>query len=304
MSARTRELPRRSCLSIPGSSDRFLQKGPSVSADMVILDLEDSVVPAEKAQARQRVADAIGTSDWGDRVVSVRVNAWDSAWTVFDVLEVVGRAGPRLDVVMLPKVQSAAQVVALDLVLSQVEAEAGRPQGGVGIEVQIETARGLINVEEICAASRRLEAVVFGPADFAASVEMPVLIGDHLHYVLSRILIAGRACGLQVIDGPFFEVRDQDALRDDCSRTRALGFDGKWAVHPDQVPILNQVFAPSQEQFDRAVALLETYGRATEGAVMFEGAMIDEASRRMALKVVARGERSGLGRPLQPAPRP
>lgn len=296
MSARTRELPRRSCLSIPGSSDRFLQKGPSVPADMVILDLEDSVVPAEKAQARRRVVDAVGTSDWGDRVVSVRVNAWDSAWTIFDLQEVVGRAGERLDVVMLPKVQSTAEVVALDIVLRQVEAEAGLPVGHVGIEVQIETAQGLINVEEICAASQRLEAVVFGPADFAASVEMPVLTGEHLHYVLSRILIAGRASGLQVIDGPFFEVRDQGALRNDCNRTKALGFDGKWAVHPDQVRILNEVFAPSQEQFDRAVALLETYGRATEGAVMFEDAMIDEASRRMALKVVARGERSGLGR--------
>ena len=296
MSARSRELPRRSCLSIPGSSDRFLQKGPSVPADMVILDLEDSVVPAEKAQARQRVVDAVAKSDWGDRVVSVRVNAWDSAWTVFDVQEVVGRAGERLDVVMLPKVQSTAEVVALDLVLGQVEAGAGLPPGHVGIEVQIETARGLINVDEICAASPRLEAVVFGPADFAASVEMPVLPGDHLPYVLSRILIAGRASGLQVIDGPFFEVRDQDALRNDCTRTKALGFDGKWAVHPDQVHVLNEVFAPSQEQFDRAVALLETYGRATEGAVMFEDAMIDEASRKMALQLVARGERSGLGR--------
>lgn len=265
-------------------------------ADMVILDLEDSVVPAEKVQARQQVVDAIGKSNWGDRVVSVRVNGWDSAWTVLDVVEVVGRAGERLDVVMLPKVQSTAEVVALDLVLGQVEAGAGLPPGHVGIEVQIETARGLINVEEICAASPRLEAVVFGPADFAASVEMAVLTGDHLHYVLSRILIAGRASGLQVIDGPFFEVRDQDALRHDCNRTKALGFDGKWAVHPDQVHVLNEVFAPSQEQFDRAVALLETYGQATEGAVVFEDAMIDEASRKMAFRLVARGERSGLSR--------
>jgi citrate lyase subunit beta/citryl-CoA lyase len=300
MSARTRELPRRSCLSIPGSSERFLGKGPSVAADMVILDLEDSVVPSEKEAARGRVVDAVKGQDWGDQVVCVRVNAWDSLWTVFDVIDVVGGAGERLDEVMLPKVQSAAEVVALDLVLGQVEAAAGLAAGHVGIEVQIETARGLVNVEEICAASPRIEAVVFGPADFSASVELPgIRIPE---YPLSRILVAGRAAGIQVIDGPFFQVRDQDALRQDSERTRSLGYDGKWAVHPDQVPVLNEVFAPSLEQFNKAVALLDAYRKATEGddnrrgAVMFDGAMIDEASRKVALKIVARGERAGLGR--------
>jgi citrate lyase subunit beta/citryl-CoA lyase len=174
------------------------------------------------------------------------------------------------------------------------------------MEVQIETARGLINVEEICAASPRLETVIFGPADFAASMEMPVLTGgvqipsypgDHFHYVFSKILMAGRANGLQVIDGPFLYVRDQDALRDYAARTRTLGYDGKWALHPDQVTVLNDVFSPTQEQFDKAWDILDAYRDATEGegkgAVMFGSEMIDEASRKMALKFISRGERAG-----------
>ena len=313
MSARSRNLPRRSCLSVPGSSERFLQKAPSIPADMSFLDLEDSVAPLEKEGARAKVVDAIKNLDWGDRVLCVRINAWDTEWTAFDVIEVVGNAGPRLDEVMLPKVQSAAEVVALDLLLTQVEQKAGLPIGHIGIEAQIETTRGLINVEEICAASPRLETIIFGPADFAASMEMPVLTGgvaiddypgDHFHYVFSKILMAGRANGLQVIDGPFLYVRDSDAFREYCKRTRVLGYDGKWALHPDQVTILNEVFSPTQEQFDRAWAILDAYEQATtagapgerKGAVMFGDEMIDEASRKMAIKFVSRGERAGLQR--------
>ena len=311
MSERTRSLPRRSCLSIPGSSEKMLGKGPALPADMVFLDLEDSVSPLEKEAARAKGVDAIKNHDWGDKVLCVRVNAWDSAWTAYDVMAVVGAAGERLDEVMLPKVQSAAEVVALDMLLSQVEAAAGLPVGHTGIEAQIETARGLINVEEICAASRRLETIVFGPADFAASMEMPVLTGgvqvddypgDHFHYVFSKILMAGRANSLQVIDGPYLKIRDHDGLRDYARRARTLGYDGKWALHPDQVAIVNELFSPTQEQFDRACAILDAYREATEaeadrrGALMFGDEMIDEASRKMALKFVARGERAGLRR--------
>ncbi len=314
MSARTRDLPRRSCLSIPGSSDKMLGKGPGIPADMVFLDLEDSVAPLEKEGSRAKVVDAIRGQDWGEKVLCVRVNAWDTQWTAFDVIEVVGQAGERLEEVMLPKVQTAAEVVALDLLLSQVEIKAGLPAGHIGIEAQIETTRGLINVEEICAASPRLETIIFGPADFAASMEMPVLTGgvqipeypgDHFHYVFSKILMAGRANGLQVIDGPFLKIRDQDAFRDYCQRTRTLGYDGKWALHPDQVTILNELFSPTQEQFDRALDILEAYEKATtegdrKGAVMFGDEMIDEASRKMAIKFVSRGERAGLRRSAQP----
>jgi citrate lyase subunit beta/citryl-CoA lyase len=278
---------------------------------MTFLDLEDSVAPLEKEGARAKVVDAIKNLDWGDRVLCVRVNAWDTEWTVFDVLEVVGNAGSRLEEVMLPKVQSAAEIVALDLLLTQVESRAGLPRGHIGIEAQIETTRGLINVEEICAASPRMETIVFGPADFAASMEMPVLTGgvqipeypgDHFHYVFSKILMAGRANGLQVIDGPFLKVREPEAFRDYCHRTQVLGYDGKWALHPDQVAILNEVFSPTQDQFDRAWAILDAYEQATtsgderKGAVMFGDEMIDEASRKMANKFVRRGERAGLVR--------
>jgi len=313
MSERTRDLPRRSCLSVPGSSERFLGKAPTVAADMTFLDLEDSVAPLEKEAARAKVVDAIKNLDWGDRVLCVRINAWDTEWTAYDVIEVVGNAGSRLDEIMLPKVQTAAEVVALDLLLTQVEAKAGLPRGHIGIEAQIETARGLINVEDICAASPRMETIIFGPADFAASIEMPVLTGgvqipeypgDHFHYVFSKILMAGRANGLQVIDGPYLYVRDNEGFRDYCNRTKTLGYDGKWALHPDQVTILNEVFSPTQEQFDRAWDILDAYEQATtagsegerKGAVMFGDEMIDEASRKMANKFVSRGGRAGLHR--------
>src|SRR5438093_4436991 len=309
MSERSRALPRRSCLSVPASSERFLNKGPTIPADMTFLDLEDAVAPLEKEGARAKAVDAIKNLDWGERVLCVRVNAWDTKWTYGDVIEVVGNAGDRLEEVMLPKVQSAAEVVALDLLLTQVEANAGLPDGHIGIEAQIETARGLINCEEICAASPRVETIILGPVDMSASMEMPSLAGglqipeypgDYFHYVFVKILMAGRANGLQVIDGPYVRVRDPEGFRDFARRTQLLGYDGKWALHPDQVTILNEVFSPSQAQFDRAHDILDAYKTATEGdrkgAVMFGDEMIDEASRKVAVKVVARGERAGLSR--------
>ena len=312
MSERSRNLPRRSCLSVPGSSEKMLGKAPDLGADMVFLDLEDAVAPLEKEAARDKVVKAINDLDWGDTVLCVRVNAWDTKWTYRDVIHVVENASERLDEIMLPKVQSTADVQALDMLLTQIEETTGR-KSQVGIEPQIETARGLINVEEICAASPRLETIVFGPADFAASTEMPVLTGgvqipeypgDHFHYVFSKILMAGRANGLQVIDGPYLKIRELDALRDYAMRPRILGYDGKWALHPDQVKVINEVFTPTQEQFDHAIDLLAAYEKATtegdpgerKGAVMFGDEMIDEASRKMAEKFLRRGERAGMTR--------
>ena len=310
MSARTRDLPRRSCLSVPGSSEKMLAKGPTLPADMVFLDMEDSVAPLEKEAARRKVVDAIKNQDWGEKILCVRVNAWDTQWTYGDIIEVVGNAGERLEEIMLPKVQRAAEVVAMDLLLTQVEKNAGLPIGHIGIEAQIETAQGLINVNEICAASSRLETVILGPVDFSASMEMPSLSGglqipeypgDYFHYVFMKILMAGRANGLQVIDGPYVKVRDSEGFRDFCTRTQILGFDGKWALHPDQVTILNEMFSPTQAQFDRANDILDAYEEATttgdrKGAVMFGDEMIDEASRKVAIKLVSRGERAGLVR--------
>ena len=309
MSERSRYLPRRSCLSTPGSSDRFLAKAPTVTADMTFLDLEDSVAPNEKVAARAKVVHAIRTHDWGERVLCVRVNAWDTSWTYADVIEVVAHAGPRLDEIMLPKVQCASDVVAMDLLLTQVEKNAGLPAGHIGIEAQIETAKGLINVEEICAASPRLETIVFGPADFSASIGMPVTtIDETIHdgpsnpfsYVFAKILMAGRANGLQVIDGPFLKVRDNDALRFAAQISYSYGFDGKWALTPDQALVLNDVYSPSQALFDKSYDILDAYRVATEqdhaGAVMFGDEMIDEASAKIAHSFVARGRRSGMSR--------
>lgn len=309
MSSRSRSLPRRSCHAVPGSSDKFLAKAPSLGADMYFLDLEDAVAPLEKEGSRSRVVAAIRDQDWGDSVLCVRVNAWDTKWTYGDVIEVVGQAGRRLDEIMLPKVQSAAQVVAMDLLLTQVEINHGLPPGHIGIEAQIETAQGLINVEEICSASPRLETVILGPVDMSASMGMPSLSGglqipeypgDYFHYVFVKILMAGRASGLQVIDGPYVKVRDPEGFRDYARRTQVLGYDGKWSLHPDQVAIANEVFSPTQEQFDKAWDVLESYRNATEGdrkgAVMLGEEMIDEASRKVAVMLVAKGERAGMVR--------
>ena len=312
MSERSRSLPRRSCHAVPGSSDKFLAKAPSLGADMYFLDLEDAVAPLEKEDSRARVVKAVREQDWGESVLCVRVNAWDTRWTYGDVIEVVGQAGERLDEIMLPKVQSAAQVVAMDLLLTQVEINHGLPAGHIGIEAQIETAQGLINVEEICAASPRLETVILGPVDMSASMGMPSLSGglqipeypgDYFHYVFVKILMAGRANGLQVIDGPYVKVRDPEGFRDYARRTQVLGYDGKWSLHPDQVGIANEVFSPTQEQFDKAWDVVESYRQATEGdrkgAVMFGEEMIDEASRKVAVTLVAKGERAGMARSTQ-----
>jgi citrate lyase subunit beta/citryl-CoA lyase len=309
VSQRSRHLPRRSCHSVPGSSERFLAKAPGLPADMVFLDLEDAVAPLEKEAARAKVVEAVKGHDWGDKVLCVRVNSWDSRWTYGDVIEVVGNAGDRLDEVMLPKVQTAAEVVALDLLLTQVEVNAGLPPGHVGIEAQIETAQGLINAEDICRASSRLETVILGPVDMSASLGMPSLAGgleiadypgDYYHYVFVKILAAGRAAGLQVIDGPYVKIRDLEGFRRFATRTQILGYDGKWSLHPDQITVCNEVYSPSQEQFDRACQVLDAYRGATEsdrtGAVMLGDEMIDEATRKVAVALVKRGERAGLAR--------
>lgn len=288
----------------------MLGKGPNLGADMVFIDLEDSVSPLEKEAARGKAVAAIRDQDWGETVVCVRVNAWDTPWTAYDILEVVGNAGERLEEIMLPKVQTPAEVVAMDLLLTQVEQKAGLPAGHIGIEAQIETARGLINVNDICAASPRLETIILGPVDMSASMEMPGLRGgleipeypgDYFHYVFVQILMAGRANGLQVIDGPYVKVRDSDGFREFARRAEILGYDGKWALHPDQVQILNELFSPSQEQFDKAWDILDTYEKATtegdrKGAVMLGDEMIDEASRKVAVKLVSRGERARMTR--------
>ncbi len=220
-----------------------------------------------------------------------------------------GATGGRLDTIVLPKASSPEHVVWLDLLLGQVEREAGLAPGQIGIEAQIEDAAGLAAVDAIAAASPRLEALVFGPADFMASVGIKSLevggqpegyVGDAYHYPLMRILIAARARGLQAIDGPFLKVRDTDGFRRSARSVAALGYDGKWVLHPGQVDAGNETFTPSQADFDRASEIIEAYAHATDvagrGAVMLGDEMIDEASRKMAGSVVAKGQASGLTR--------
>ena len=294
---------RRSCLAVPASSERFISKARGLPADEVFLDLEDAVAPSAKAQARASAAIAV-SGDWGGRLVAVRVNDVATQWAHRDVLDVV--CGGRVDAIILPKVTSPDHVVWLDLLLGQVEREAGLPVGRTAIEAQIEDARGLAAVDAIAAASPRLQALVFGPADFMASVGIRSLdvggqpegyVGDAYHYALMRILIAARSRGLQAIDGPYLKVRDVDGLRRSAASSAALGFDGKWALHPDQIEAVNQAFAPSEADYARAAAIIEAYAHATtvqaRGAVMLGDEMIDEASRKMAEVIVARGNAAG-----------
>ncbi len=279
----------------------MMAKAAGVDADMVILDLEDAVAPGQKEAARAAVAEAVRSGDWGDRVVGVRVNDWTSPWTLSDLTALVSGGGARLDVVVVPKVEDAGMVRAVDLVLGQLERQAGLPEGEIGIETQIESARGVQTVAAICTASARIEAVTLGPLDLAASLGMPAESSrgrSRFDAICTAMVVAARAAGIQVVDGPFVQIRDLDGLRADAGVARDLGFDGKWALHPDQVPVLNDAFSPTPEAFERALRILEAYEASTTdrgaGAALFEGEMIDEASCRIARTVVARGRRGGL----------
>jgi citrate lyase subunit beta/citryl-CoA lyase len=299
--------PRRSCLAVPGSNPRFLEKAKGLAADQVFLDLEDACAPIAKPGARKNIVAALNEGGWGDKIRVVRVNDWTTHWTYRDVVEVVEGAGPNLDCIMLPKVQNPEQVVALDLLLTQIEKTMGFEVGGIGIEAQIENAQGLIAVDAIAKASPRVETIIFGPADFMASINMKSLVvgeqppgydvGDAYHHILMSILMAARANNKQAIDGPYLQIRDADGFR-----RVALGFDGKWVLHPDQVGIANEVYAPSQDDYDHAELILDAYEYYTseaggaKGSAMLGDEMIDEASRKMALVVAAKGRAAGLQR--------
>ncbi len=209
---------RRSCMAVPGSNPRFLEKAQGLASDQVFLDIEDSVAPIAKPDARKNIVEVLNTGDWGNRVRTVRVNDWTTQWTYKDVIEVVEGAGANLDCIMLPKVQTADQVTALDTLLTQIETTMGYEVGRIGIEAQIENALGLINVDAIATASPRVETIIFGPADFMASINMKSLVvgeqppgydvGDAYHYILMRILMAARAHNKQAIDGPYLQIKD------------------------------------------------------------------------------------------------
>ncbi|GAA0283534.1 CoA ester lyase [Cryptosporangium japonicum] len=303
--------PRRSCLAVPGSNPRFLEKAKGLPADQVFLDLEDACAPLAKPEARKNIVAALNEGGWGDKIRVVRVNDLTTHWTYRDVVEVVEGAGPNLDCIMLPKVQSAAQVQWLDFTLTQIEKTMGFEVGKIGIEAQIENAKGLIEVDAIAQASPRVETIIFGPADFMASINMKSLVvgalhpdypADPFHYILMKILMAARAYDKQAIDGPFLQIRDVDAFKDVAKRAAMLGFDGKWVLHPGQIDAANEIFAPSQEDYDHAELILDAYDWCTseaggkKGSAMLGDEMIDEASRKMALVIAAKGRAAGMSR--------
>lgn len=301
---------RRTCLSVPASSSRFIAKAAGLPADQVFLDLEDSVAPSAKDEARANAAAALRSGfaarSGAGPLVAVRINATTSQWAYRDVISVTEAGG--VSAIIVPKVADPAQVHWLDVLLGQVEQAAGLQPGSIVIEAQIEDAAGLARVEEIAASSSRLAALVFGPADFTASLGMRSLTvggqppgyagGDAYHYALMRMLVAARANGLQAIDGPYARIRDADGLRVAAESAAAIGYDGKWVLNPAQIDIVNTAFTPSAEEYARAVKILDAYERALDvdqrGAVMLDDEMIDEASRKLALAIVARGRAAGL----------
>ena len=303
--------PRRSTLAVPASNPRFLAKARDLSVDEVFLDLEDAVSPDAKDAAREAAVAALRAGGWGGKVVAVRVNDATTPWAYRDVITVVEGAGNALDVIMLPKVTGPDQIAWLDLLLGQLERATGLPAGRIGIEAQIEDAAGLRDADAIAAASPRIQALIFGPGDLSASLGTRSLViggqpagylgGDAYHYVLMRILVAARAAGVQAIDGPYAVINDADGLRAAATSSAALGFDGKWVLHPGQVDVVNEVFTPSPADYARALRILDAYRQATEvdrrGAVMLDDEMIDEASRKMALAIAAKGAAAGLPKP-------
>jgi malyl-CoA/(S)-citramalyl-CoA lyase len=310
----------RSELAVPGTNVRAMEKSPTLGADVVFLDLEDAVAPDDKEQARANVIEALTTQDWSACAVSVRINGLDTHFCYRDVVEVVEAAGDRLDTILIPKVGSPGDVEFVATLLSQIEHAKGFAP--INLHILIETAAGMANVEAIASAvPDRLEAMVFGVADYAASVqarttnigganpdysvltdpgadgERATHWGDQWHFGISRMVAACRANGLRPIDGPFGDFNDADGYRSAARRAAALGCEGKWAIHPSQVALANEVFTPTEEEISRARRILEAMEDAAKegkGAVSLDGRLIDAASIRMAENLVAKVEQMKL----------
>jgi malyl-CoA/(S)-citramalyl-CoA lyase len=306
----------RSELAVPGSSPQLFEKAAASEADVVFLDLEDAVAPDQKEQARKNVIQAINDIDWGQKTLSVRINGLDTHYMYRDVVDVIEQGGERVDVIMIPKVGTAADVYAVDMLVTQVEAAKGRKKR-IGFEHIIETALGMANVDEIAAASKRNESLHFGVADYSASTrarttqiggvnpDYSVLTdklddgsrqvhwGDMWHYAIARMVVAARANGLRPIDGPFGDFSDPDGYVASCKRAAVLGCEGKWAIHPKQIPVANEVMGPSDAEVDKArrvLAAMEQARKEGKGAVSLDGRLIDIASIRQAEALVAKAQ--------------
>lgn len=289
----------RSELAVPGSNPAMFEKALASAADYVFLDLEDAVAPADKEQARVNVIRALNQYDWRGRgkTICVRVNGIDTHYFYRDMVDVVEQAGAALDVVLVPKVGVPGDVYLTDALLAQIETAKGFANR-IGIDVLIETALGMANVEAIATSSKRLEAMHFGVADYAASMRArtvsigglnPDYPGDQWHASLTRMIVACRAYGLRPIDGPFGDFKDTDGFLAAARRGAAMGIEGKWAIHPSQIELANQVFTPPEAEVTRARRILEALAQAAregKGAAQLDGKMIDAASARMAQNVV------------------
>ena len=306
----------RTQLAVPGSNRRFIEKARTIPADIIMFDLEDAVPLDEKERARENVIEAILDLDWGERTLSVRINGLDTPFMYRDLIDVVERAGDRLDLMMLPKAGTAGDVYTVDVLLTQIEAAKRRPKR-IGIELLIESALGMQNIEAIAAASGRTESLHFGSGDFAASIGARTLsIGgphpgyhvladpdergartaywnDMWHYPMARMVVAARAHGLRPIDGPFADFRDVDGFKAATTRSAVLGCDGKWVIHPSQVELANAIFTPAEDEIARARRVLAAMREAQQsgvGAVTLDGRMIDVASVRQAEAIVRKAD--------------
>lgn len=306
----------RSELAVPGSRPELFDKAARSAVDVVFLDLEDSVAPDDKEQARRNVVAALNDVDWGGKTVSVRINGLDTHYCYRDVVDVIERGGERLDLIMIPKVGTAADVYAIDMLVTQVEAAVGRAKR-IGFELIIETALGMANIRDIAFGSRRNESLHFGVADYSASTRARttkmgganpnygVLTdagdgggrdfhwGDMWHYALARLVMAARAAGLRPLDGPFGDFKDADGYKAQANRAAVLGCEGKWAIHPSQVAPANEIFSPSQAEIDtarRILAAMEQAAREGKGAVTLDGRLIDIASIKQAEALVRKAE--------------
>jgi malyl-CoA/(S)-citramalyl-CoA lyase len=306
----------RSELAVPGSSPKFFEKAATGKADVVFLDLEDAVAPDDKPQARKNVIEAINDLDWGNKTLSVRINGLDTHYMYRDVVDVLEQAGDRLDVIMIPKVGTAADVYALDMLVTQIETAKKRKKR-IGFELIIETALGMANVHEIAGASKRIESLHFGVADYAASTKArttqiggpnpdyavltdkdesgnrDVHWGDMWHYAIARMVVAARANGVRPIDGPFGDFSDPDGYKYQARRAAVLGCEGKWAIHPSQVDLANEIYSPSEKEITKARRILEAMAQAQKegkGAVALDGKLIDIASIKQAEAMVKQAE--------------
>ena len=297
---------RRCELSTPGSNEKMIERALTSSADFVFLDLEDAVAPNQKVEARGKVIKALKTLDWGKKTRAIRMNNIETEYAYQDVIEVVEQAGEFLDIIIIPKVKAARDIFWVDTLITQIETRLKRKRK-VALECLIEEVEALINVEEIAKSSPRLEAIIFGPGDFSASQgvragktiggSITTYPGDVFHYARSKIVVAARAAGIDPIDGPYADFKNEEGYREEAIRSATMGFVGKWAIHPSQIDLANEMFSPTQDEVDHARRLETAYAKAEAeglGAVTFEGVMIDAASVRIIRNVIAKADAIGM----------